>query len=44
MTPGLIKTNEPIVMSGPGSQLTFAGDLSLKRGDRLRLSGDTAAQ
>ena len=29
MTPGLIKTNEPIVMSGPGSQLTFAGDLSL---------------
>ena len=29
MTPGLIKTNEPIVISGPGSQLTFAGDLSL---------------
>ena len=29
MTPGLIKTDEPIVMSGPGSQLTFAGDLSL---------------
>ena len=29
LSPGLIMTNEPVVISGAGSQLMFAGDLSL---------------
>ena len=29
LTPGLIQTKDPVVISGPGSQLTFAGELAV---------------